>query len=1091
MGTSWHCSRRLFYPGNWAVKWEGRSGVSAASAGSARAFFFMIAKPLVIAFHLVLTFCFTALTFGCEGNGNINDQGRSNSVASTGGADADGYLIIQEVSASSAITVLDPRTGERSPDHWSVDSSLAASPDGSRIAFVNDGQLNIMRVGALTLEMESRFELPGSTRGMLVGFNSTGDRVFGAGTDLLLWSDLSGDRMVFCVPFTDKPAPIRLSPDGRHFLWGCRDDSELGTGRTGLYDDFELVFEGPRYFFSASLPDRARFSPDGQWLLVRKQYGGGLSEYGNQFISLLHVPTRTFLLNAFTVDTAAGDQQWFWGPLHIHPTGRVAALASGGRGRSLNNDTEFDPKDLRFVSLEKSFVAHAPVVDFTVGFGPRDIIPPLSADPGAFTRWDHLGFSADGAYTFMQVANLKSYTSTVTTDPTTGITTGEVLSEVVGVTIRRASIDDTEGTRTHDFVGQEQCGNAGFSTVPGYPRLVGAGINLGRPQYESVAPMLVPMAGNAIACRTESAWNVIDGDVYTLEDFGDIWSPDRRWADMGLSEDVGEVCYRRIERREVEVVCPKGQRGSLTVGSVARLWLSGGFARPNLPATVTNISRIAATPGDEVHVFGLRFGDSGTLSIGASPVDAGHIVSWGTNHIVFTMPEDAPESGRVLVTTANGSDTGAVAIHLTRTTRWEPPFAAAQAASSTGPGLLSVSLDAPLAEADDLRLSTFIGDTLERGTDLLFPTENGVELLVPWAPTKNLRWLYVRRGDMVRPTRIDVSSEYVVPNDRWAVFGQSNPSQTLVRPDSGFEISRMSGRTVATVGTAAILLSDAFEQFELPMERATTCTVCLNRNTRQYATDGLGRTAVFSYLGYQLLDGWGGGAFSTQPQWGPAVSPDLGGQLLEAVGLAPDAVVVVGSAGGEREAWSVSDTGATPLAALGSEQVSALLYSDDGTTRGWFVSRLQTLAFLQIDGALFELPAPGPGISIDGGKVLGAHFYLFEHTTGRLYHIDRTAASPTWTTLEPASPSERMLDVVVDSELGRLFAIRADGVVLSTAAGPELLSPLPDMPLSYPGRTGDYTAALLAPLGGGKLAVEVPPPNVGWSLPLWFLRALP
>ena len=1044
----------------------------------------------------IIFILYAALGFVACGDSPDTNSPSDPGAGTTGGADSDGYVIVQAANVGIGkvgVTLFDPRTGERAGRHWEV-SNIAASPRGDLVAgSTADGGVEIMRVGQLTLEPVQTIRLPVETGPLVLGFNTIGDRVFGASGDIVFWADLTGAHLTWCVP-SEGNDYIRPSPDGRHYVLGCRSDG-AGTAATGLYDDFELAFEGPRYFSAGTLPDRVQFSPDGQWLVVRHPIpfegvnGQAVGEaLFHRSISLLHVPSRTFMPGGLEGEALAQQQPWFTGPFFaIHPTNRLAALTMGGRGDfGLTEKVDYPAQDPRYIDLAGTMSQGEPDVAFEVGLGP----PYAIGEPGVDqkTLWHHLGFSADGRAMFTQFVQVVTVTVGTSTDPGTGVTTAVQQATVVGSTIRRAPMNAASGPDLHDFGSEESCGPAFTSVGVGTARLAVFAANAG---YGSTAPWLLALRGGAVACFAEAGWSVIDGDAFTLEDFGDVWSPDRRWADMTNGENNQDLCFRNIDDREtIDVVCPNGPFGTPHAPSIAVAWPSGGHVRPGLEPTVTGISRVAASPGDEVHVFGVRFGESGTLTIGDEAIAAAAITAWTTDRVTFEMPADAPATGRVLVTTGDGSDRGAAAFHLTRTERWTPPFSAPDAPDVVQPGAVEIQVTPPDA-IDEIRLGAAIAAELPGFGQAWFPTVSGAVLYVSLVPDLAARWVYAQAGHLVRTTPVTVSREFTIQQGQWTPLVTDPLATAKVGIDSGGDFHRLGERTFLT--TERVGLSDEFVGFEQGIEGSTTCTICENPfRLPRIVSDGLGRAVGFHRSATQEFGGW-----EVIPEgrtgllWEPAVAtPDLGG-TIEALGVSPDALVMVGSDGVTRVAHASTD-GVTyePLATLGDDPIRALHYASGAPSPGWFVVGQNTLSFLSLTGDVEPLPAPRDGGATEG-RPHGKGMYVFSKPTKQLSRLDAAAAIPAWETVTEQGLEGQVLSYTVDPENDLAYALRADGAVfIASDSTVGRFQPWAD-PIRYPGQAADFSAGLILPLGEQKVGVLVPPPSESFQRAIWFVRQFP
>ncbi|MFT7578894.1 MAG: hypothetical protein ACI9MR_000556 [Myxococcota bacterium] len=1006
-------------------------------------------------------------------------------TSTKGGADADGYVILRAANAGPyGVTLFDPRTGERANRSWEL-GGVVVSPQGDLVAGATERTVEIMRVGALTLDPVQTISVPGDSVAAALAFNSTGDRLFGSSEETVFWTDLEGQRMTWCDNSQGTQA-LRPSPDGRHYFMACRTDG-AGTAATGLYDDFELVLEGPRYFPAGALPDRVQFSPDGQWLVVRHPVTieGSSELLHHRKISLIHVPSRTLMPIGLDGDPPAERRPLFAGSLLVHPTNRLPALTTGAYGDlGLTYDVDWLPQDHQYIDLEGTMRRGKLDVAFEVEFGSPNILGPVTFHRSS--RWDHLGFSADAREMFSQIVQTELVTGS-STDPITGITTAVQSLEVAGSTIRRTSLDGNKAAN-HDFGSDISCGSAMLSVAAGTTRLRDQSSRLGGwPDHSSTAPALLRLSGGALACQTEEAWSVIAGDAFTLENFGDVWSPDRRWADMTNGENVLDLCFRNIGQRTViEVVCPNGPFGAPRSPSIAEAWPSGGHVRPGLPATVTGVSRIAASPGDEVHVFGVRLGTTGTLTIGDYSVPATDISAWTPNHVTFQMSANAPESGRVLVDAGDGSDLGAVHFYLTRTELWQPPFDAPTVPDALAPGPVEIQLTPDPAAINGIGLGGPIATELPGGGQLLFPTLDGAIWYIAVAPDPAARWVYAQADHLVRVSPVTVSQEIVIEATQWTPF-------LLV---SGFEpafppvFHRLGPWTFGITGTSGSVLSETFAGLEQAIEGSLTCTICENAfRLPAIASDGLGRAVGYRGGMLQEFGGWEDiPEGRTRIIWEPAVTPDLGGGAMGAVGVSPDALVVIVWDGTSSVAY-VSSDGADfqPLATLGTDRGLTLHYAKAATGPGWFVVGQSTLTFLTLTGAVEPLPAPTTDVNAAAGQANGRIFYALSKSARQLVRLDARVATPVWETVTEHGLDGQVLDFTVATEWGRVYALAADGQVYVASSGSGF-SPVSGN-VRLPEQVVDLEGGIVAPIGVGNVGVLVPSPR-GSTSRVWFARQI-
>ncbi len=985
-------------------------------------------------------------------------------------ADVDGFIVGRIVDGPltepGPLGAFNPRTGELVRSTVMVasgDPPVAVSPRQDQLLVaLSDDTVALVDIKADgRLEIDERFEAPDAVQGGF-GFNALGDRALIGGKWVTLRT-LTG-------PIIGEPSSL-MSPDGVHHL-----------GPAGLYRDHELVW-----------PTRGRsvFSPDGQWLLT-----GGAPQDGYGFsvpssLRILHVPTQAAVVGLF--EGAVGDAQpWFAGWLEPHPENLVPALAAGvlgDIGKSVPLEREVEAP--RFVDLAGTVDSGVLTTAFEWTLGDRTV---LEWDwPDNTQRWNLMGFSHGGRYGWYEFAEFFPVTVGVTSGPVPTAVQVRVLTEVIH---RRFDLHDPSAP-AHDFVSaptgsvgslsgwevsttETNCGGNARTNEPGYPRAPFWSASFdgvaGVRNYNTNLPTFSALAGGAIACtvRRGGQWNVWDvDDGFTLEQFGHMWSADRRWANVnshsGSSDPTARpICFRDIAARDPTRYCQNIDAVSGAGNTFQPIAWAGGHrsapGREGEPATLTYLNKLAASPGDEVHLFGVRFGDSGTVRIGDVAVPAAEIVSWEDDRVVFTMPAGV-ERGRVLVEGPNGADVGGPHYYLVPTTRWEPPHTAPVAPEVAYPGRVSVTADITATDWQVQLGTDPAGDHSLPTPAEVIQTDTGFDVFVPARPPLGPGFIHLRQGHLVRSAPIHILSEIKTSPDAWLTL--IDVPGIFNAGDHGSDFLRIADQTISPLYDVAI--GPAHDGFLTGLSTGAGCAGCsVDPVPKNTATNGVGAAWFFGGTDLLPLTGFETIETSYRPVWGPTVTPDFGGLALSALGVDQDgALFAVATDSAPTVRAYTSPDGAT-FSLLGELPDSAVVggplhhvRATDGSIDAFLPAG--GVRLIHRDLTVDVLPAP-PLRSIL--STVNGLVFAHEPADHSLYVLDLYQDTPAWQEVTDLALQGRALAIAVDVGKHRLYVLRADGQVFRSEWGTiGGLAPVGE-PVSLHDVAGDHRSGLVTVIPG-------------------------
>lgn len=918
--------------------------------------------------------------------------------------------------------LLSPRTGKASPALLEVIADgarvmAAGSPDGRTLAWMDGAGL--LHVGTMSLDatgtpaIAEQRALPVPGRRSLA-FTDWGDRVV---TDEAFVDPGPGGGVAPCPEPRHPPA---VAPNGRAWVGDCK---RVGT----LFEDLTptLVMGG-----SPSLD----LSADGQWAFNGPP---------------LHVPERTVgkRVNAPEVGSPFGVAT---------PDGVVGEPSSGIDGKrvvkvTVNNKVVYRVEDTANVPVPKARSSPSAMFEGgaagSVAPGPTPSLNRLPPSEGR--AWISLGTLPDGsadAWWFIGWDIALSPEGYVQQAPRwSGIQT---VSRRDGAVSNRFDFSMT-GTCIVD---------AGPVPYGDRPRGL---VMLGADTWAcSGTPRAASVADQTLSGAASGAWRgLVRGERAEWAAAGTVLTTDGRAAvgANGVTEGQGTaLCFTSFaskEKRCITLPELKQAEPMLAVGHAVAP--AGGEA-----ASVAWVSHRGAYPGQEIRVFGSRFGASGTLRVGDVVVPSADIVSWAESEVRFRMPASAPAIGRVRVDAGKGSDDGARGFFLWKTERWTGPL------GSVPPETMSLYQGlSPLVGVEPGRTrSMFIADheqsSLSRATEL-----KGTHLLDPAGTCRpgDVLWIAEGKHATNRPlkcrAKLDASQAWtVVP------FGQE-----WARPEQAQRPFLFYGELVTTANTGAAPFFDKPSWLELVRTNADVVTrePIARFNLEEHAgTPALGslvtradgsvlrvghRLAPKTLVRTEALD-------SSGSQWQLRSGAPIGvGIVALSVAELGGVTVVAGTDDGDnlRPVLRRSTDGvAFPTRIVGAAATAgsfAPILAIPGGRRAGFVGfawsgngngvndGVRSLYALTSAGALTEdaLPAP-PGTAslrrdrLDVG-VFGRRVYVWNRTAGTLHVLDTDEATPRWSPV--AFGGKSVTSFMVDNVRGRILVAAQDTLWRSTSDG--------------------------------------------------------
>ena len=524
---------------------------------------------------------------------------------------------------------------------------IAFSPDGVHVVFATTedglpvwtyGRLELDDDGAPVYLEERRFDpVIGSE---VVQFNAAADRFYTARG----WYDPTSGRSHECPPVEGREAPAVIAlPDGRHHLFVCDDVA-------WLYHDHERL--GP----VDGIGTLMHFSPDGQVVLDLGERVFHVADRASRFYD--HVG---FFGRLLTPDDPRRE------PV-IDAFNRISFYGLHGFGETIFNgcneediDIERDPLVTEY-EVETWARGDGSTPSVTRGAFDRSLLEmPDRYDGGWAVPY---GRSADGTQLVMGLALWRLEVVRV----------DDGCRTVVPYTTRVVKVD--LASNAHTVVTSGELGEGAL--IPfregsrRSPRL-----DQHWPFGQVPEAMAVELWPGLLLLPTQAGgfWGLgADGESAAFPDDGTLPSPDGRML-LGAKKDGpngnGPLCATRTlvgqTPRCIEAL------------EVREPWAVGGHNVPGIKrlseqATVVHVQPLAATDGQEIHVWGHGFGDRpGRLTVGEREVPPTGLVSWSDTHVVFTMSE-AVGTGRVLVEGPNGVGRDARPFAVLRTAKIPTPW---------------------------------------------------------------------------------------------------------------------------------------------------------------------------------------------------------------------------------------------------------------------------------------------------------------------------------------------------------------------------------------------------------------------------------
>jgi hypothetical protein len=578
------------------------------------------------------------------------------------------------------------------------------------------------------------------------------------------------------------------------------------------------------------------------------------------------------------------------------------------------------------------------------------------------------------------------------------------------------------------------------------------------------------------ACHGGGWVGMVKGAPVQWGGAGPVLTTDGRAAVGGNTERVGDdtaLCF---------TLFTGGGARCIELPELAQAWPAMAVGHAVAPAggeqaSVAWVSHQGAWPGQEVRVFGNRFGTSGTLRVGEVTVPPANITSWTDGELRFTLPDTAPAIGRVRVDAGKGSDEGARGFSVWRTVRWSGgPLAAvpADARMDLFQGL------SPLVGVEPGRTRAFVIADHQQASLSLARQLGGTHLIDPSGQCRPGDVLWISEGNYAtnRPVRcvgkLDVTRPWtVVPfGEQWTGARQAP------RPFQFY------GYLITTANTGAAPFNDKPSWLELvhTTDEVVSREPIARYNNEEHAgtpqTGSLITRADNSVLrvGHRLapktmvrteaLD-WVGSQW--QLRNGPAVNVGLVAQAVAELG---GKTVVAGYDDGDnlRGALRVSTDGVTfPARIVGAASTAgsfAPIYALPGGRRAGFVGvawngqvGVKSLYTLSTSLTLVEdaLPAP-PGTAavkrddLDFG-VVGTALFAWNRPAGTLHLLDTNDASPLWAPVEFGG--RKVTAFMVDTLRGRVL-VAAQDTLWRSAAGALTFEPWPS-PMQLPVDLGPMT----------------------------------
>lgn len=1004
---------------------------------------------------------------GCGGGDDEEAGQKPGTTATVDQVEADGFLLTM---VDGSLALLDPETGKVSADELDLSrepnpsNHFSVSPNGRQIAFVSSS--GSLKIADITYE--------GGAPGFqivreLVGAGNTRPRYTPDGLRILTLNAAIDPATGESWPCLEQPMryPLVPLPGGHRYI--CSESQEL--------------------------------KEDGD--ILASEVGAEVVTADGQFANVgVHVPSGSVRnLENWLFDDAFRFART---PL---ADGRFASLPGSGRGQAVSEESG------GFVTLYTRVDIDVPqrdglTYDITAPFESGDWMdaevgawplkgagfPGLSEGDGASSKL--IGVSQDAEHALFWSSAWK-----IDQDQYTNALYQNTIESALSVVDREGKVETFRTTTLGDVALYYPNAADVEGAVLFQPELF---------QDTQVVDfgdgnLLTPVTGNG---QSGVGWGgYYAGKPYVVQNVGRM-SRDGKWF-VGKGEALSatdlRLCFTKVGTSTKQ--CLKTSLGG-EPQTIVGYGMKSAHAKdaPEILAT----SRSAAWPGSTVSVFGVRFGDSGTLHVGDSDVADADIVSWSDDHIEFTVSEDLPASGQIVVETAQGKGGTARQFWLHQTRLAKTPFDGLRAGTiplGQGLNVVDVGEYEPSATGDGMFSSR---TRLDSGEFVLFsegapePMLNEVELESGGFTHKlffqlenrladDKKWQLITRGLSVDPT-----NQY--PTFR-TIAGDLVEYSMGYHPVVGERIlpatfaTRIPSTVAANFGPPDYWRNGADGKSALVINKVDNVNKALS----------------------QVLN------WNAQPDWGTptfAPSPRLGlSQFMHGVEAAGQVMILTGwdTMGSGKAAFQLStDGGATFGAAtlvdevLGNPASRLLEPIRIEAKAGTFFLVLESLGGNDVAGVhaistagaitkgIAEVPsgvqlpaglAPASG-KLDyvstGGKLL-IHFPL-SHT---LLSTDFDAAGDApkaWTVLPSAADAQHVLNIWQDPETSLVYAVKDDGAVVSAPGdafddpaaweevdlGIELALPTIVTPLAV-SRLEDGRWFVLADMNDAKAPAEISP----------------
>ncbi len=984
------------------------------------------------------------LAVGCSGEA-APDDGAPTPVSSV----LIGGLLAVDVQQSELVRgfrFLNPQTGKVGPLlplHVSTDVNapeqrgpIAFSPEGTRVVFATTedglaawtyGSLSIGSDGAPVYNEEARFsDVIGSN---VVYFNAAADRFYTARG----WYDPSTGRRHECALVPGNTAPAVLaSPDGRHHLFEC-------DGASWLYDDHTPL--SPAYG-----TDQAQFSADGQLILFGDLWAYDvhdralrLHEYVPLFGELLGPsdPRRTPVIDERN-DIAYFGWHGFGETVRSGDTGecyRASVAAAADPLLTAYDLVRWAHGDARSPAATAGAFDRG-LIDFATRYDGGTAIP--------------VGRSVDGTDLLFAV-----------TMWTLELTNDFVACEVPVLRTSRVVKVDLE-TNVHQVATSGELAVSPSAAVPELGPLELIHFDGGNPVARDLparwpfgmAPALgaVELApGSLLAPASGGLWGLnAAGESLDRTGVGRLPTADGRFI-LGAAQPGpnanGTLCATSLGT---------GARRCLEDTAVRQPWGFGGQRVPGITpadprATVMHLQPTAAFEGQEVHVFGVGFGDvPGRLTVGGREVRADAIVRWTDGHVTFRM-HDALDSGHVLVEGPRGADDTTRPFFLTRTVREPTPWAGVEIPPIVWQQGVQRVVIAGL-DAAGVAETTLFGGERERlvadGDGFWIHRQDAVE-------EASARWTQANRGLWLRQYE-ERHEPGLAPllEGGWQVVGKTHAT-------GDYEHFEQLGGVTFEMGSAVGVRRDAHGGFlfdavpaQGPALPASLWGLPRHPHLLDDGTllavrgvDGVSSPSLMRILDFEGQSRWGypryDESFRTALPLGMEQVVALG-EVVLVVGRDPFSATAAG--------WIASADGGRTFAAAQSDGAHHKLAQGvavaSGPLQGFLVVETSAqpevagLAHFTLDGTVTWDAVPIPPGSADSLRLWadGTRIYAYAPELAALRLLDTTATPLSWQPVE--APSGQVVSAFLDRAGARLLVATAEAVYAAPLGAPPVFTEL-------------------------------------------------